>query len=285
MILVTGAAGKTGRAVIQALAERKVPVRAWVFREEQRELVQAQGATEALVGDLRDPGTWPRALDGVEAVYLIFPNLHPDEQAMGELALEQMVRAQIPRVVYHSVLHPQTEEMPHHWRKLRVEEALFRSGLGFTVLQPCAYMQNLLPYLDRVLREGIYAVPYGPRARISMVDLEDVAQVAAQVLTESGHLGAIYELAGPEPLSPEDVARHISAVLGKPVKAWELSLVDWELGARQAGLTNQAAATLKAMFRYYNAYGLWGNPNVLGWLLQREPTSLRAFLHRELSGG
>ncbi len=283
MILVTGAAGKTGRAVIRALAAREIPVRAWIFREAQRG--QVQGATDWVVGDLLDPGIWPRALEGVQAVYLIFPNLHPEEQAMGERALAQMARAQVPRVVYHSVLHPQTEEMPHHWRKLRVEEALFRSGLGFTVLQPCAYMQNLLPYLDRVLREGVYAVPYGPRARISMVDLEDVAQVAARVLTEPGHLGAIYELAGPEPLSPADVARHLALILGKPVKAWELSLVDWELGARQAGLTNQAVATLKAMFRYYNAYGFWGNPNVLGWLLEREPVSLQAFLRRELGGG
>ena len=91
------------------------------------------------------------------------------------------------RAVIRSVFHPQVEAMPHHWRKMRVEEKLLASGLPFTILQPAAYMQNILAYWDDIAHRGRYALPYAPDSRLSSVDLEDVAQAAALVLTESGH--------------------------------------------------------------------------------------------------
>ena len=87
-------------------------------------------------------------------------------------------------------LHPQIEEMPHHWNKLRVEEMLLRSGLDITILQPTAYMQNSLPEWDRMKRDGIFRVPYPIETRLSLVDLDDVAEVAALALTNAGHSGA-----------------------------------------------------------------------------------------------
>src|SRR5690606_34210295 len=100
----------------------------------------------------------------------------------------------------------QTEEMPHHWNKLRVEAWLFESGLDYTILQPAAYMQNVLGNWRRLIEEGVYAVPYPAETRMSLVDLQDVAEVAATVLTDPGHTGAIYELAGPEALTQTQIA-------------------------------------------------------------------------------
>ena len=94
--------------------------------------------------------------------------------------------------------------MPHHWQKLRMEEALLESGLEFTILQPCAYMQNILTGWQKITK-GEYIIPYQVQTRISMVDLQDVGEVASNVLTEQGHENAIYELSGPEPLSQADV--------------------------------------------------------------------------------
>ena len=168
--------------------------------------------------------------------------------------------------------------MPHHWQKMRAEEYLFSSGLAFTILQPTAYMQNLLSQWSNVLNEGVLRQPYAPETRVSLVDLQDVAQVAARTLLESGHEGAIYELVGTSALTQHEVADAFSLVLARSVRAEKLSRQQWL--KRAAGLGEYARSTLLKMFEYYESYGLAGNSNVLHWLLGREPASLAAFIQR-----
>lgn len=277
MILVTGAGGKTGKAVIKALDQAGQPVRAWLRRPEQVEEIPE---IESIVGDMEDPTLWRRACRDVEALYLICPNMHARELEIGRLALRAAQAAGVSRFVYHSVLHPQTEDMPHHWQKLRVEEMIFRSGLPFTILQPCAYMQNILAFRSAIAMAGTYLVPYDVRARFALVDLEDVAQAAAGVLTRPGHDSAIYELAGPDNLSSTEIAQHLSDHLEGPVEAVRLPLERWRKTAEEGGSSAATIESLAAMFRYYDAYGLAGNGNVLGWLLGRRPTSLAQFMER-----
>jgi uncharacterized protein YbjT (DUF2867 family) len=194
--------------------------------------------------------------------------------------MKASVRAGIRHLVYHSVLHPQTEAMPHHWHKLRVEERLVASGLPYTILQPAAYMQNVLAGWSEIVGRGVYRVPYAVDTTLGMVDLEDVAAAAALILTETGHEGATYELAGAEVLTQTEVAQSLRETLGRPVRAETIPLDSWEAQARSAGLSEYAIETLIAMFRYYEQHGFWGNPHVLTWLLGREPTSFRDFLAR-----
>jgi NAD(P)H dehydrogenase (quinone) len=279
MILVTGAAGKTGRALIRALTAKGAAVRALVHRPEQVPTVAEWGAREVLVGDMRLQADMDRAVRGVRAVYHICPNVHPDEVAIGQVAIAAARSAGVRHFVYHSVLHPQTEAMPHHWLKLRVEERLFESGLAFTILQPAAYMQNVLAHWDQI-QAGVYPVPYAVETRLGMVDLEDVAEAAALVLTTGGHVGATYELAGPEALSQTEVASLLGEGLGRPVHAQVVPLEIWEQSARAAGLGDYQVRTLVEMFRFYERYGFWGSPRVLGWLLRRPPTTFGAFLER-----
>jgi len=280
MILVTGAAGKTGRAVIQALATVGASVRAFVHRQEQRATVEALGAREVFCGDLRDPQALAQAAQGVRAVYHICPNVHPDEFAIGSEVIAAAAAADVKHFVFHSVLHPQTEAMPHHWHKLRVEERLFESGLPFTILQPTAYMQNILAYWPQIAEEGVYPVPYNVDAQTCLVDLVDVAEVAAQVLTRPGHVGATYELVGTDALTPRAIAGELGAHLGQPVAARQTPVEDWR---RQAAdkLSGYALDALTRMFVYYDRYGLRGNSKVLTCLLGRAPTSLKQFLRRE----
>ena len=274
MILVTGAGGKTGKAIIEALAGQDEPVRVWVRRPEQ---VEGIVCADWIAGDMRDAPLWEAACKGVRALYHICPNLHPQEVAISQLAVEAANRAWVQHFVYHSVLHPQTAAMPHHWRKLQSEEAIFASGLPFTILQPCAYMQNVLAYWPSIIGQGVYPVPYSLDTRLSLVDLRDVAAVAAKVLTEKGHAGAVYELAGAQPLSPTEIAALLAQVLGTPVRTERVTWEAWEAVARQRGMGDPAIATLLAMFRYYDRHGLVGNPKVLGWLLGRVPTSFAEF--------
>jgi uncharacterized protein YbjT (DUF2867 family) len=280
MILVTGAAGKTGRAVIRALVAEGKAVRALVHRPEQARLVEELGTQEAVVGDMRLQEPLDEAVRGARAVYHICPNVSPDEVAIGQAVIAAARSAGVEHFVYHSVLHPQTEAMPHHWQKLRVEEHLFKSGLPCTVLQPTAYMQNLLTHWGQIVEQGTYPVPYAMETRLSLVDLEDVAEAAALVLTEPGHVGATYELVGTEGMSQTEVAAILSQQLGCSVCAQVVPLEAWERGARAAGLGDYQVETLLKMFRYYERYGFWGSPRVLEWLLGRPPTTLADFVEQ-----
>lgn len=258
MILVTGARGKTGRAVVAALA---------ACGQKVREMTRQ-------VASMADEKAFARAADGASAIYHICPNVSPDEEAFGRNSIAAAHAAGIKRFVYHSVLHPQIEEMPHHWHKMRVEELLFSSALDVTILQPTAYMHNLLAGWPSILA-GIHRTPYPVGTRISLVDLDDVAEVAAKVLTEPGHVGASYELVGTPPLSQIEVAETLGQALGRTVRAQAETIDAWR--ARAGGLGQAQADTLIKMFRYYERHGLIGNDTVLRSLLGRAPKSLLEF--------
>jgi len=280
MILVTGASGKTGKAVVAALAHTGAPTRALVRAPAQFEELSNLGAIEVMAVDLRLAADLRRAVENTRAVYHICPNVNPNEVGIGRGVIAAAREAQVDHLVLHSVLHPQTERMPHHWNKLRVEEALFESGLEFTVIQPAAYMQNLLSGWKLITEAGVLRNPYPVETRLSLVDLRDVAEVAARVLTERGHTGATYEVTGTPPFTQTEVAEILSDVLGRPVRAEVEPLAAWEARALSAGLSDDQRAMLAKMFVYYARYGLIGNPNTLGWLLGREPTGLAEFARR-----
>ncbi len=283
MILITGASGKTGQALIRRLKRNGEPVRALVHHPEQMAQLVAAGAQETVVGDLLSSGELERACRGVRAVYHICPNMHPQEVQIGRYILAAAAQAGVERFVYHSVLHPQTEAMPHHWNKLRVEELIFSTRLNFTILQPCVYMQNVLGYWKQITAQGLYSVPYANENCLSMVDLDDVAETAARALVGPGHFGATYELCGPQALSQSQVAEILSQELGSPVVAQPVPLDEWEKGAKTSGMSDFARETLKKMFVYYENYGLTGSPSVLTWLLERQPSTFRQFVQRVVS--
>jgi len=280
MILITGSAGKTGRSVLQALVERGAPVRALVHRPDQIHAVESSGAQDVLVGDMNSQATMERAVQDVRAVYHICPNVSPDEVAIGQIVIAAAQSAGVEHFVFHSVLNPQTEAMPHHWKKLRAEELLVESKLPYTILQPAAYMQNIIAHWERIQSEGIYPVPYPANTRLSLVDLMDVAQAAAIVLTEPGHQYATYQLVSIEGLSQTEVATILSQELGRPVRVTVVPLETWRSQAKEAGLGDYQIATLTSMFRYYQRFDFLGNPQVLSWLLGRPPTTLNEFVRR-----
>jgi uncharacterized protein YbjT (DUF2867 family) len=199
---------------------------------------------------------------------------------MGKLIISAALAARVSHFVYHSVLHPQIESMPHHWLKLRVEEYLVESGLPYTILQPAVYMQNITSSLPDIAENGIYQVPYPVKTMLSLVDLKDLADVAVKVVTSQEHQSAVYELVGTEALSQQDVALALEKVLGRKVQAQQVPLGYWERQARNSGLDSYQIKTLINMFQHYERFGFTGNPGVLGWLLGRPPTTLEDFIQR-----
>jgi uncharacterized protein YbjT (DUF2867 family) len=273
MILVTGAAGKTGQAVLSALASKGAQTRALIRRAASKQ-------SDAIVGDMADPLTIAKALQGADAVYLIVPNLHPQEFEIGRAWITAARSAGIKRFVYHSVLFPQIEAMPHHWQKLQVEEALIQSGLDFTILQPASYMQNIRPYWQEIVSKGLYRMPYSVQSRFSPVDLKDVAEVSTIVLQENGHSGGIYQLAGPEVLNSAEMAVRMGKELGHAVQAASQPLLEWMISAKN--LSQYARDSLGQMFAYYDQHGFWSSNQTLENLMGRPQTSFATFL-QELS--
>ena len=220
-VAVLGGHGKTGRAVCSALADRGV---------DARPLGRAD---------------WPdlaSAVAGCEAAYVIAPNLHPDEPAYVASALAALGSAGVERVVYHSVASPYAPAMPHHVGKAVSEDLVRRSGLGWTILQPGAYLQNL----DLT---GPVDLPYSPDVRFGFLDLTDLGRAAAVVLTETGHGGATYELA-----TRVATVRELADEAGVPVRRIE------DPGTHP---------WLSAMFAYYDDHGLPVGTRVLDALVRQ----------------
>jgi uncharacterized protein YbjT (DUF2867 family) len=253
-VAVLGGTGKTGRSVCRAL--------------------EGRGAVARPLGRsaLDDLG---QALDGADAAYLIAPNMHPDEPALVGQVLAACRDAAVGQVVHHSVAAPYAPAMPHHLGKAVSEDLVRRSGLAWTVLQPCAYVQNFVPALagSRVL-EAAYDVD----ALFGLVDLEDVGEAAATVLLDDGHVGATYELGGPRLVSLRDVAAAAEAVTSRPVELRRITAEEF-----RADVDERTRDWLLRMFDYYDRHGLPTGPLPLRALLGRAATGLEETLRRELA--
>lgn len=282
LIVVTAAAGRTGRAAVRALAARGVAVRAFVRRPEQVAALRTDGAAEVVVGDLRDKSALRHAVHGAGGAYYICPDLHPEEETIGAALIKAMRDAGAWRLVYHSVLHPQADGLPHHLTKLHTERLVVDSGLAYTILQSAPYMQNLAVHRYDVVTHGVYRVPYSVLAPFSWIDLRDVADVAARALAEPGHDAATYELAGPEQLSSAQVAERWGAALGRPVRAEAMRRDAWAATLDRSGLGGYSLDARAAAARYYDRHGMVGNPNALTWLLPRPPATLASYLRSGL---
>ena len=253
-------------------------MRAFVRNSEHAGALMALGATEVSFGGFEDPRALARAAAGAQAIYHICPNVSRDEVAYAR-AVAAAARAHgVNRFVYHSVLHPQIEAMPHHWQKMRAEEMLLASGFDLTVLQPTAYMQNILGAWRGVVADGVFRVPYPVETRLSLVDLDDVAEAAAIVLTQEGHSGATYELVGTNPLDQSEVAAAIGAALGRKVctRSGDARRMGGARSRRRHGRarTHNACRRCSAITP---TMALSGTRNTLRWLLGRAPNDLAAF--------
>lgn len=263
MIVVTAAGGQTGAAVVRQLRDRGEQVRAVVARRGPRPDLVALGA-EVVVAELTQPLPWAEVLDGAEAFHLIWPHAHPEEADGAAALFAEARRAGVGRIVYHSVLRPQTRVLPHHAAKDLAEEALESSGVPWRVLQPCSYAQNLDPVLPEVARTGVLRSYWGVRTAQSLVDVEDVAAAAVVLLTEDGLDGGTFEAAGPEPLTAPRIAELMGERLGREVVADDVIPAGEQPSA-------YAARCRRATFDHQRAHGFVGSPRVLTDLLGRPP--------------
>lgn len=281
-VLLLAANGRTGRAVLRALAAQDFAVRAFVRRPEQQAALAQLGAAEIATGDLLQPESVERAAEGCDAVVYIGPPMHPDELQMATTAVRAAEREGCRHFVYYSVLHPVCRDIRHHRLKLEAEEVVVNGHVPYTIVQPARYMQHLEPLLPEVRATGVHAMPFAVDVRFNVVDLADLAEATATVTSSTKHLYGTFELAGPEALSQRDMAATLSRLLERTVMAQALSIEAMQAKARKAGASDDRIAQMTAMNRHYDAHGMRGNPLVLATLLGRAPTTFEQYAARVL---
>jgi uncharacterized protein YbjT (DUF2867 family) len=284
VILVTGANGRTGRAVVAALAARGTPCRVFIRDAAQWPAAKALGAESFALGDMADPVSITRALDGVEGLIFIGPPMHPDEVTFVNNFLAAAERAAVRQFLYYSVMHPLRRDVRHHRLKLDAEQHIIESGLPYSILQPMRYMQHLEGIWKKVTGEGVHAMPFNVDVKFNVVDLADLAEATARVAATSEYLYGTYELAGPEPLSQLDMAHVIGQVIGKPVRAEQVPIQTLRARGEAAGLSADRIEQMAIMNQHYDAHGFLGNPASLKMILGRAPNSFRDYVTRLANG-
>ena len=285
MILVNAANGQQGKLLIPKLVGAGLAVRALARSEQSAAELRAAGVTEVVVGEISDPAVIARSIAGVDKVYHVCPGIHPLERELGRAWIDAAKAAGVGHFVFSSVLHAVVTDLVQHEIKRDIEEHLISSGLEFTILQPAIYMA--LRRFGRSFDTGVLTTGWSPDRVQSLVDIGDVTDVAAAVLTDSvRHAGATYELVGRGRYTAHDMAAIIAKVLRREI---HVEVVDAEtyLKALFGDRDPTAHETLvaRSLRSRYSSHDFLGNANVLAWLLGREPTSFEQFVVSHASAG
>ena len=255
-VLMVGATGKYASLVLPELKQQDVAVRALVRDESKSDSVRQQGADEIAIADLRDPDSLHAAASGVEGVFHINPVFAPDEAELGVAMVEAAKASGVRKFVFSSVIHPSLSKLSNHTAKRPVEEALYESGMEFTVLQPTMFMQNFNSGWSAVLNRGRFSLPYSKQAKASYVDYRDVAEVAALALAGDELSYGTFELCAPGMVNRIELATMMSEAIAHPIEADESSFDEW---AQAANIPDGSIREgMRRMYANYDRYGFPG---------------------------
>jgi uncharacterized protein YbjT (DUF2867 family) len=211
VILVTGATGTVGGAVVSQLHAAGVPARALT---RSPAAARVPDTVEVADGDLAKPHTLEPALRDVDAVFLVWPFTTVEDAP----TVIDTIASHTRRLVYLSSAGGQRSE-PEGMFHADMERLVERADLDWTFLRPTGFASNTLMWADQIRRDGVVRFPFGAAAR-SLIHERDIAAVAARTLTEDGHVGARHVLTGPELITQAEQVRAIGEAIGRPTR-WE----------------------------------------------------------------
>lgn len=275
MILVTGASGNAGGAVLKEVLKTNRAVRA-MYRS-PADAAKASAEVGAVIADFADKPSLGRALEGVDVVYLVCSPVRELVELEGNM-VDACRAAGARHVVLNSALG--ADDYPKSfpsWHR-RVEDKLRESGLDYTILRPNSFMQNILTYYAPSIRtQGAFYAAMG-NARTSFIDVGDVAAVAARTMTSPGHAGAIYELNGPEALTYAEVAEKITYASGRKVQYVDIPEAQQKQAMLDQRLPDWLVMALLDLQAYYTS-GKGGEvDDVVTRILGRAPRTMDQFL-------
>jgi len=273
-ILVTGGTGNVGAEVVKELLKRNADIRLLV----RKQGTATPNGVEVAIGDLLDPVSVRKALDGVEKLYLLNA-VSPDELTQGLIAYDLAKRLKLKHVVYHSVFRvDRFKDVPHFASKLAIENAMREFDVPFTVIRPNYFFQNDATLRDALTKAGIYPMPLG-QAGVSAVDIRDIAEATAIALTSDGRYGKTYNLNGPEVLSGPKMASIWSGLLGREIRYSGNDMDAFEEQMRKR-VPSWSAFDIRMMFQGYLERGFVaeaGDVEILTDLLGRPPRRYEEF--------
>ncbi len=249
MILITGAGGTVGSEVLKQLRQRGAAVRAGFHSPKKAEQARTKGI-DAVVLDFADRASIAAALKGVDHVFLLGATA-PNQSELEINVVEEAKKAGVGHIVKLSVLGAPAEKLTFaRWHRA-VEKAIEKSGVVYTFLRANEFMQNFVNYHAEPIRsQGAIYLP-ARDARISMIDVRDIAAVAVEALTELGHEGKAYDLTGPEALSHSDVAQKLSAATGRAIQYVDIPVEAFRQGALSSGIPEFYVDALADLYRFY----------------------------------
>ena len=275
MIVVTGATGNIGLPLTQALAEAGAQVTAV-----SRHAATVPEGVRHVTADLASPASLEPALAGAKALFLLLSgDLHATGANPADV-ISAAVTAGVRRVVLLSTLGVATRPFGTTRIAMRtLEDTLRGSGLDWVILRPGGFASNALWWAESVRTQRVVAAPFGDTG-VPIIDPADIAEVAAACLLDTRHNGGVYELTGPEVITPRRQTQAIAAALGEPVRFHELTRAEAKAGMTRGMPAELADDTLdilsdptpaelrispdveRVLGRAPRAFGEWADRNV-----------------------
>jgi uncharacterized protein YbjT (DUF2867 family) len=275
MILITGASGSVGKVVLQEAVRKESKIRA-MYRSKE-EAAKAPSGCEAVLADYSDKQSLRKALDGVSAVFVVCSPI-PQLVELESNVLNACKESGVKHVVLNSALGAGDygKSFPSWHRK--VEDKLKATGMSYTILRPNGFLQNIVTYNAPSIRtQGAFYAAMGD-AKVSYLDVGDIAVVAVKALQAGAHAGKTYELHGPEAISNQELAKRISKITGRTVSFVDIP----ESAQREAmlglGMPEWQVTALLDLQQYYKQGDGAKTDGLLQELIGRAPVTLDQYL-------
>lgn len=274
MIAITGATGQLGQLVIAALL-KSVPASqiVAVVRNPAKADALAQQGIVVRQGDYGDEAALTRALNGVEKLLLISSSEVGQRAVQHRNVINAAKAAGVGFIAYTSVLHADTSPLGLAAEHIETENMLAASGIPYALLRNGWYSENYLASAPPALEHGVFLGAAG-NGKIASATREDYAAAAAKVISEEGHAGKVYELAGDTAWTLSELAAELSKQSGKNVVYQNLSEADYASALRGVGLPDAFASLLADSDTGASKGGLFDDSHTLSKLIGRPTTPL-----------
>ncbi|HZN09557.1 MAG TPA: SDR family oxidoreductase [Pyrinomonadaceae bacterium] len=275
-ILITGATGSIGGFLVEQLIAQEKDIQLLTRSHDKAREFRARGI-RTFVGDFDAPATLYPALAGADKLFLLSGADPRQVEQQGN-----MIKAAQGMGVRHivklsaSCAGPDLPTPIKRWH-YETEQQIIRSGISYTFLRPNCFMQNTLKWVRTIRDKGVFYMPIED-ARVSQVDVRDIAAVAAVVLTSNGHEGQTYEITGPEALTFEEVADQFSTALGRVVRYVRVSFEESRQHMIDSGMEEWLASAVTQTYRFMKDGGASHVTDVVARLTGSEPITFSEFV-------
>ncbi|SHK94495.1 Uncharacterized conserved protein YbjT, contains NAD(P)-binding and DUF2867 domains [Chitinophaga jiangningensis] len=249
-ILLTGATGKIGTQLAKLLSEQGIPFRAMVRNAQDTAKFSSLNGVEVVVGDFDNPDSLRQAVAGMHSAFLLTNSTASAEQqqiTFANIAAEAGVKHLVKLSQYKADAASPVRFLRYH---AAVEAHIAASGMTYTFLRPNLFMQGFLLFRDSIIHKGQFFAPAG-NAKVSLVDVQDIAAVAAWVLTTTHWHNQVLDITGPESLSHYELAEMLSVVTGKSIRYIDVPPADMLQAVLSLGFPQWQAEGLIEDYAHY----------------------------------